>query len=100
MTKESKSKTTPIDTKLPTSTTTGEPTKPAKGIGKVSYHEDDEDSQEDSPWTLSFNYFRTKSGLPPKVEARRYPNGFPEDESEKQPLSSEDRKKLDEAQKR
>ena len=63
---------TPLATpNAPANVTTGESTEPAKPpsghtrtVGALS-------SGDDSPWTVSFGYFRTKSGLPPKVEATR-----------------------------
>jgi len=40
------------------------------GTGKVTKHVGELHSRKDSPATVSFGYFRTKSGLPPSVEER------------------------------
>ena len=45
--------------------------KPVKVFGGVSFYEGALDSNLDSPTTVCFGYFRTKSGLPPEVEKAR-----------------------------
>ena len=58
----------------PASTTTGPPTQPEKPFGIVSRHEGEMYSPENAA-TVSFGYFRTKSGLPPDVEKAKASKG-------------------------
>jgi hypothetical protein len=69
--KVSTSEPTRQSSKSSVSTTTGTPTQPAKRFGIVSFHEGELHSKPDSDATMSFSYFRTKTGLPPEVEAKR-----------------------------
>lgn len=74
----------PAQTSTPTkstpSSTTGEPTPKAKGTGILSFHEGELASRPDSGSTMSFGYFRTRSGKPPAQDRLEYPEDYPSEE--------------------
>ncbi len=50
-----------------------------KRTGIVSWHEGELDSREDASATVSFGYFRTKTGMPPDVEKAKAAKDSAED---------------------